>query len=344
MKFSIKQLDSVNNPNSIHGIYPYRGKISGIDAFQVLSQMPKGSTVLDPFCGSGTIIYEGAKIGLHTIGVDANPIAIFLARGKMAIPLSINDVIEEANYYIAQSLLMQNFDNPPKYTASLFHSETLQEMLKIASFFNEMSDYLKACFLGTICLAARGCNHYKWTSSSVGKNIEPKRYISFYEKLTKKIKKHYFPIANNSEVYLHDSRKLNHIIPSESVDYVFTSPPYFDCLDYTSYYAKFAYELLGYNRNEIRETLIQEFSSYKEDMKKVLESLYNVVKKDGHVIFVVGDKKIHGKLINGAEFFNIISPFICEDIIERSYSGTSSKVFDSINRTDRKEQIVIWRK
>ena len=38
-------------------------------ADQIISQMPKESVLLDPFCGSGTIIYEGAKYGLKTIGV-----------------------------------------------------------------------------------------------------------------------------------------------------------------------------------------------------------------------------------------------------------------------------------
>lgn len=344
MIFNIKQLESVNNPNSIHGIYPYRGKISAIDALQVVSQMPKGSTLLDPFCGSGTIVYEGAKVGLHTLGIDANPLAIYLAKGKMAIPSCLNAALDEAKTIISRAYLLKDFVNVPEYTASLFHVDTLQEMLKIATLFDQMSDYLKACFLGTICLAARGCNQYKWTSSSVGKNIEPKRYISFSDKLIQKVKKHHYPISNDSQLFYHDARKVDEILPPESIDFVFTSPPYFDCLDYTSYYAKFVYEILGYDRADIRNSLIQEFSNYEEDMRTVLNSLYKVVKTGGHVIFVVGDKKIHGKLINGAEYFNNISPFICESVIERSYSGTSSKVFDSINKTNRKEQIVIWRK
>ena len=62
------------------------------------------------------------------------------------------------------------------------------------------------------------------------------------------------------------------------------------------------------------------------------------------IIFVVGDKKIHNKLINGAEFFNKISPFKTVDIVERTYANTSSKVFDDINKTERKEQIIVWEK
>lgn len=344
MEFKIQTLASVNNPNSIHGIYPYRGKISAIDAEQILSQMPRGSVVLDPFCGSGTIVYEGLKFGHHTLGIDANPIAILLSNGKIHIPESFDIIKEEVEAFIQKSEKEENIPQCPEYSASLFEPNSLNEIMKMSSYFSEMSDYLKACFVGTIALTARGCNQYKWTSSTVGKNIEPKRYICFYDKLKAKVKKHFFPITNDSIIYQCDTRKANQIIPANSIDFVFTSPPYFDCLDYTAYYAKIVYEILGVDRISVRNELIQDFSNYENDMKIVLKALYDIVKPQGQVIFVVGDKKIHGKVINGADFFNSISPFKHIKTIERSYTGTSSQVFDKLNKTERKEQIIIWQK
>lgn len=344
MDFIIKELKSVNNPHSIHGIYPYRGKIAALDAEQILSQMPQGSIVLDPFCGSGTIVYEGLKYGLHTIGFDANPIAVTLSNGKIHIPSSFQDVANEVNLLINKANNISEVPIASEYPTSLFHEETLNEIMRMSIFYDDMSDYVKACYLGAIALTARGCNDYKWTSSTVGKNIEPKRYIPFYEKLQLKIKKHFKPIANKSMVYYEDSRNLDKIINPNSIDFVFSSPPYFDCLDYTAYYARIIYDILGYERIQIRSRLIQSFEKYKEDMKIVLDKLYKVLKPGGQVIFVVGDKKIHGKVINGAEYFQNISPFKSCFVVERSYSGTSSKVFDAINKTERKEQIVIWTK
>lgn len=344
MKFNIQTLETVNNPSSIHGIYPYRGKISAIDAKQILSQMPEGSTVLDPFCGSGTIVYEGLKHNLHTIGIDANPIAVLLSKGKINLPETFEEVQAEVERLIAEAQALETYPQAPEYPASLFHEDSMEEVMRMSVLFDKMSDYVKACFVGTIALTARGCNHYKWTSSTVGKNIEPKRYIEFYDKLKYKVKKHYYPVKNDSKIYYADTRLADQIIPANSIDFIFSSPPYFDCLDYTAYYARIVYDILGYDRVAIKDTLIQSFDSYKEDMKTVLNSLYNVLKPGGQVIFVVGDKKIHGKLINGAEFFNEISPFTHEETIERSYTGTSSQIFDQLNKTDRKEQIVIWKK
>ena len=62
-------LKSVSNPNSAHAIYPYRGKISAIDARQILSQLIPGSLLLDPFCGSGTILHEAQHFGIRAYRV-----------------------------------------------------------------------------------------------------------------------------------------------------------------------------------------------------------------------------------------------------------------------------------
>ena len=269
MEFRIQTLASVNNPNSIHGIYPYRGKISAIDAENILSQMPRGSVVLDPFCGSGTIVYEGLKFGHHTLGIDANPIAVLLSNGKIHIPESYNIIKEEADFFIQKAEHENVVPKCPAYSASLFEPNSLNEIMKMSSYFCEMSDYLKACFIGAIALTARGCNQYKWTSSTVGKNIDPKRYICFYDKLRAKVKKHFFPIKNDSIIYQSDTRTVNQIIRANSIDFVFTSPPYFDCLDYTAYYAKIVYEILGVDRISVRSELIQDFSNYKKDMKNL---------------------------------------------------------------------------
>lgn len=334
-------LHSVNNPKSVHGIYPYRGKISAIDAARVVDQLPTGLSLLDPFCGSGTIVYEAARAGLRSIGVDANPLASLLTEGKLQIPSQLEIAISEAEDAVA-SARDGRVKILERQSAGLFHEDTWLEISRLSKRFESMSPYLKACFAGALCLTARGCNWYKWTSSSVGKNFPTKQYVDFYKKFREKVSKHHFPITSESVVQLGDSRKIASLLQANSCDIVFTSPPYFDCLDYTSYYAKIVFDVLGWERQQVRSELIQSFREYDMDMKQVFGELSQVVRPGGLIIFVVGDKKIHGKVINGGDFFREIAPWKHFRTIERSYSGTSSKVFDSINKTDRREQIVMW--
>src|SRR3989337_1363834 len=36
-----------------------------------------GQTILDPFCGTGTTLVECKKAGIHSIGIERNPVAAF---------------------------------------------------------------------------------------------------------------------------------------------------------------------------------------------------------------------------------------------------------------------------
>lgn len=340
-ELTFEALASVNNPKSVHGIYPYRGKISAVDARRVIRQIPNGMTVLDPFCGSGTIVYEAAHAGMNAIGVDANPLAVLLTEGKLSIPPDKSVLIAEANKLVATAKSGPDHDLV-RESSKHFHCDSWGEIGRLSAHFASMAPYLKACFAGAICLTARGCNWYKWTSSSVGKSFAEKQYVSFYDKFLEKVSKHHFPIATKSRAILGDSRQISKFVAPSSCDVVFTSPPYFDCLDYTSYYARIVFDILGWERQQIRASLIQSFREYENDMKAVFEELSIVMKPGGLIIFVVGDKKIHGQVINGGEFFTGIAPWSHFRTLERSYSGTSSQVFDSINKTDRREQIVMW--
>jgi hypothetical protein len=47
---------------------------------------PRGGPVLDPFCGSGTTLIESRRLGLPSVGIDLNPVAVLIARTSTAGP------------------------------------------------------------------------------------------------------------------------------------------------------------------------------------------------------------------------------------------------------------------
>ncbi len=342
-QLSFTKLESVSNQKSIHGIYPYRGKISSLDAANVISQLPNDGVLLDPFCGSGTIVYEGAKRLKYAIGVDNNPIAIQIANGKISrfspedSLLRLGKITEKINFH-------SNLAIPPK-AERYFHPDTANEIMLLKQHFNEFNDYEKAVFLGTICLAARACNHYQWSSTQVGRLSDEKRYVNFTDRFLYKISKHGFPLPNdNAKVIMGDTRNLGKLIPPKSVDIVYTSPPYFDCLDYTSYYTRIVHYIFENDYEHIKTGLIQNRATYEQDMVACLNEIENVTTDDAVIIFVVGDKKIKGEVINGGEFFTRISKHKPVHILQREYTKTASKIWDSINKTQRREQIIVWDK
>lgn len=72
-----------------HGLHTYparmhpatAGALIGTVFGEALAREP-ACAFLDPFCGSGTTLVEARRAGLSAIGVDANPLAVAIARAK----------------------------------------------------------------------------------------------------------------------------------------------------------------------------------------------------------------------------------------------------------------------
>ncbi|MFB6185610.1 MAG: DNA methyltransferase, partial [Halobacteriaceae archaeon] len=68
-----------------HGIHEYTGKFYPqlVSSIFSLLDLDRGDTVMDPFCGSGTTLYQGRLESLNTVGIDINPFSIYLSRAKI---------------------------------------------------------------------------------------------------------------------------------------------------------------------------------------------------------------------------------------------------------------------
>jgi len=67
----------------VHGFHAYPARMHPITARRLVEAFSHpGERVLDPFCGSGTVLVEARIAGREAVGVDANPLAVRLARLK----------------------------------------------------------------------------------------------------------------------------------------------------------------------------------------------------------------------------------------------------------------------
>lgn len=69
-----------------HHVFRYPAKFHAPIARRLIELFTKpGDTVLDPFCGSGTLLVEAATLGRHSIGTDVDPLAVMIARAKTGL-------------------------------------------------------------------------------------------------------------------------------------------------------------------------------------------------------------------------------------------------------------------
>ena len=67
----------------VHGFHSYPARMHPLTARRLVDAFSTpGERVLDPFCGSGTVLVEARLAGREGVGVDANPLAVRLARLK----------------------------------------------------------------------------------------------------------------------------------------------------------------------------------------------------------------------------------------------------------------------
>lgn len=78
--------DDVTAESLTHPVHPYPARLHPTTAARlvaiVMDGAPRGAALLDPFCGSGTVLVEARAAGWPAFGVDLNPLAVRLARVK----------------------------------------------------------------------------------------------------------------------------------------------------------------------------------------------------------------------------------------------------------------------
>ena len=66
--------------HKIKPIHPFAARMAPEIAFDALSGLPKGSVILDPMAGSGTVLRTISELGYKGIGFDIDPLAVLMSK------------------------------------------------------------------------------------------------------------------------------------------------------------------------------------------------------------------------------------------------------------------------
>lgn len=233
--------------NPLHSLCSYQGKLKPSIAHSLINALlPKGSRILDPFAGVGTIPFEAQLMGHQGFGFDISPAAIAISRAKI-------EPINEAKVFDLLDLLGKRLQKKIKVKASqqksvdeirfngplrgYFHPDTLAEILEARSFFTDHppTDGASALVFSAMLHILHGNRPYALSRRSHPITpfapTGPFEYRPVMERLRSKIGKSlvsYRVEPNRSgRVYAQDATAA---WPSEvnDLDAVITSPPFFD--------------------------------------------------------------------------------------------------------------------
>jgi DNA modification methylase len=227
---------------STHGLHPYPAMmIPQVARRLILRHSKPNNHVLDPFCGSGTVLAESRLSGRHSVGVDINPLALLLAKVKTT-PVSPIKLKRAAKRLL--NFLFSN-DSETKIPAFFninfwFKRNVIKDLSKMKVGImkvkdEDIRDFFLVCFSLTVRkvsntrqnefklyripqdkLEAFNPDAKKIFKDLVERNIG--KMQDFYEHASRDVK---------TEVYLRDMRNRTEL-PSNKFHLLVTSPPYGD--------------------------------------------------------------------------------------------------------------------
>lgn len=195
------------------------------------------SRVLDPFCGSGTVLCEGQKLGLNVIGFDINPLAVLIATVQLeGIPA---DYAVKSIKAINTRLIMLNGNVKPysfKNINKWFNDDIIVSLSVIRQAIieetnNQMRRFFWCCFAETV----KKFSNTRTSTFKLHVKEQSKIDATIDETITF-FKEH---IQNNYLRYIKDntcsicvkcgdSKEYLSTLGANSIDLICTSPPYGD--------------------------------------------------------------------------------------------------------------------
>ena len=120
----------------IHRWFRYREGFSPA----LIPELGLGSRILDPFCGSGSIMVGAAQQDRTSVGIDVNPLAAFVARVKLS-PLSDRDVAAAGAFLAGFETALSEVEPWPvpalRIAGKVFEPDILDTVLRLRTLIEE---------------------------------------------------------------------------------------------------------------------------------------------------------------------------------------------------------------
>lgn len=332
--------DKLNVANKTRSnIFNWRGQFTPefveyiINAFATTT-----GTTFDPFCGSGTVLLESARVGLASTGFEINPAAYAMARFISLATLSQgerNKLCDSVQEHI-ESLIGAWYDMPLFESESTFRA-SYKNLIHFAAELLSIIDNKNEKVIALNCLFHAESNGRGALGPTLKRSLEITR-----TKLTT------LPLARKPVTAALCDARLAHQRLSTPVSLIVTSPPYINVFNYHQNYRSIM-EVLGFNLLRVADSEIgsnrknranrfRTVVQYALDMESALASFARSLHRGGILVLVVGRES----RVRGVSFSNsAILLQLAEGMCAYEKLATAERVFTNRFGTSIKEDILV---
>ncbi|MEM7153153.1 MAG: DNA methyltransferase [Myxococcota bacterium] len=322
---ALQSVDDAPRDPLTHGLHSYPARMHHAIAREVLESWTESRTrLLDPFCGSGTVLVEARRMGLRACGVDLNPLGPRIAEVATAwrTPAELRhfeDLIEhvvEASFARVQGRVSVRapLSGPER---GWYQSHVLLELAGLHAEIGALPPGLdrRALMVVFSSMVVKFSRQRADTAQrEVQKRIGKKVATGFFGRKAEELVRRWRDFARQAprdgakpRLVTGNTRRLRDAVTGWQFDLILTSPPYGGTYNYVDHHAR-RYPWLGISPKALqdgelgsRRRLSQGRKAIREWEREVvvmLESIASVLAPRGRAVLLVGDGEVGGRRIS----------------------------------------------
>jgi DNA modification methylase len=355
----------------VHGFHAYPARMHPVTAARLVEDFaPARGVVLDPFCGSGTVLVEAMIAARDARGTDLNPLAVRLARFKTAAHsrAELEATIEAARAVAAHAEARRKARagatrRYPPSDVALFEPHVLLELdglrdgIGVAPPETRPALDLVLSALLTKSSKKRGETSGQTDARRTAAGYTSKLFVKKTEELARRVADLALLLPKprpRCSVDEDDATRLR-AIPSGSIDAVVTSPPYVATYDYLEHHALRMRWLnidtralergeLGARRNYAQTDPDEAKERWGRELSAFLEAMARVLKPRTPAVLLMADSAIGRAPIRADDAIAALAPRAGFTPIARAsqtrphFHGPTQRAFE---REPRKEHALL---
>jgi DNA modification methylase len=232
-------------------IHPFPARMAPEIIDELLDDLPPGATVLDPMCGSGTVVRKAAHSGKKAIGLDSDPLAVLMTSvavsslNSKSVEQVLQKVLSYARKYGPKLRSVITCEETEIFSHFWFAPEQREQLNALVRGINrerslgtskKILDLLRLALSRTIITKNAGASLAADVSHSRPHRVRitnDYNVVANFEKFTRQI---LTEVNQHSPDYKpkvrKDDARILSAIETSSIDAIITSPPYLNALDY----------------------------------------------------------------------------------------------------------------